>query len=320
MIEARWARKEELGEIVEFIDYVFSKAHRPHDFASLLPKVYGDQADSAAHHFILREDGKLAAAVLCEPMIMHMGDEVLTVLGVGSVSTHPAARGKGYLKRLMDAVDERAQEIGADFAVLSGLRQRYEHFGYMYGGYQMNAKLTAHNAFHALKETDADGLSIQPMTQEHVKRAMCLLQKQPCFFKRREEAYLDIQRSWNNEPFVLMKGSEAVGFGTLRRNAESTHIAELLLEDEADFAPAMKALFAQYGTLTICAAPWETKRAAWLSKICQDFSIAKNHAYKIYSSEHVQSACASLGFEQRGFEFEGFSLPLPLYIAPPDCV
>jgi len=320
MVEARWARPEELGEIVEFIDYVFSKAHRPHDFASLLPKLYGEGGDSAAHHFIVREEGRLMAVILCYPIVMHMGDRTLTALGVGSVSTHPAARGRGYMKLLMDAADERAREIGADFAVLSGLRQRYEHFGYIYGGYQMNAMLTAHNVSHAMKAEAEGNWSIAPMGQEHVKAAMALQQKQRCFCKRREEAYLKILRSWNNEPFVLMKDGEAAGYGALRRNEKSTHVAELLLEREADFAGAMRMLFMKYGTLTISAAPWETGRAAWLSKTCQDFSIANNHAYKIYRPDCVKEACASMGFKQRDFAFDGFSLPLPLYVAPPDCV
>ena len=320
MIEKRWAKEEELGEILEFIDYVFSKAHRPHDFVSLLPKLYGEHGDSAAHHFILREEGKLAAVVLCYPIMLHMEGETLKALGVGSVSTHPAMRGRGYMKLLMDAVDERAKETGTDFAVLSGLRQRYEHYGYVYGGYQMNAKLTAHNVQHALQKMESGEWSVIPMGKEHVKCAMALHQKQRCFCDRREETWLDILRSWNNEPFVLMKSGKAMGFGTLRRNADSTHVAELLLEREEDFPAAMKVLSAEHGALTICAAPWETERAAWLTKVCQDFSIAKNHAYKIYHPERIRTACAAMGFHQSGFEFGGFSLPMPLYIGPPDCV
>ena len=33
-----WAAPEEKQEIIDFIDLVFSKAHRPHDFATLIPK------------------------------------------------------------------------------------------------------------------------------------------------------------------------------------------------------------------------------------------------------------------------------------------
>ena len=48
MPDAYWAGPGEKEEIVEFIDYVFSKAHRPHDFATLLPKLYGEHGDGAA--------------------------------------------------------------------------------------------------------------------------------------------------------------------------------------------------------------------------------------------------------------------------------
>ena len=315
-----WAKAGEKEEIIEFCDYVFSKAHRPHDFATLLPKLYGEGGDGSVHHFLLREDGKIVATVLAYPMTMHLGDQTLTVLGVGSVSTHPAARGKGYMKTLMDAVDERAKEIDADFAVLSGQRQRYAYFGYDHGGYQMNAALTVQNVRHALGELDVGAYAIEEMTPAHVQAAAALHQRQPCFCRREEAAYLDILRSWNNTPFTVIRDGAPVGFGALRQNPDRCHIAELLLKDEADFPASMKLLSARYGKLTIAAAPWQKARAAWLSHVCQDFSIAPNHGYKIYQEQRVRSALEALGAKSPGFGFDGFCLPLPLYIAPPDAV
>ena len=37
--EASWARPQDRDEIVDFCDLVFSKAHCPHDFTTLLPKL-----------------------------------------------------------------------------------------------------------------------------------------------------------------------------------------------------------------------------------------------------------------------------------------
>lgn len=320
MLDMYWAAAHECDEIVEFCDYVFSKAHRPHDFKTLLPKLYGDKGNGAAHHFIIRKDGRIVGTVLCYPMEMHMSGQRMTVIGVGSVSTHPSLRNSGLMRPLMKAIDERAGEIGADFAVLSGLRQRYANFGYVYGGYQMNAKLTAHNVKHALRDVDAEAWEIAPMGQMHVQQAKALHEKQPCWCMRGEEGYLDILRSWNNEPFVLYKEGVFAGYGTLRQNRDSCHIAELELEDEADFSAAMKAIFLQYGMLTICAAPWQRTRAAWLSQVCQEFSIVPNHFYKIYRPEHVRSSCEALGCGVGDFSFQGFALPFPLFMGPPDCV
>lgn len=174
MADAYWAAAEERDEIIEFIDYVFSKAHRPHDFASLLPKLYGKNGDGAAHHFVVREEGKLAATVLVYPVPMHIGEKTLMTLGVGSVSTHPRARGRGYMHLLMDAVDARAKEMGAAFAVLGGQRQRYQYFGFDHGGYQLHGEFTPDNARHALRGVDAAEYDVTPMTQAHVpQRPRC---------------------------------------------------------------------------------------------------------------------------------------------------
>lgn len=320
MIRTYWASPEEKGEIVEFIDYVFSKAHRPHDFATLLPKLYGENGDGAAHHFVVREEGKIAATVLCYPVTMMLGGQRLETIGVGSVSTHPAARGKGYMKIIMDAVDELAARTGADFAVLSGKRQRYEYFGYQYGGYQLSGSLMEHNAAHALSGVDARAYAVAPMTQAHVPQAMALLQRQPGYCVRSERAYLDILRSWNNEPFAVLKDGAAAGFGTLRQNAKSCEVAELLLEDENDFPAVMKALSARYGAISTTAAPWQKQRAAWLARVCEEFAIANNLSYKIYRPERVKQACFALDGSDGAFTFDGFSLPLPLYVSPPDAV
>lgn len=314
MTDAYWADPGEKEEIVEFIDYVFSRAHRPHDFATLLPKLYGEHGDGAAYHYVVREEGKLAATVLVYPVPMHIGNRELLTLGVGSVSTHPRARGRGYMRLLMDAVDARARETGAAFAVLGGQRQRYQYFGFDHGGYQLHGLFTPDNARHALGAVSAENYDVTPMTQAHVPQAVALLERQPCFCKRGGEAYLDILRSWNNEPFALLRAGRPVGFGALRHNENSCHIAELLLEDEADSPAAMKQLSGRCGALTVCAAPWERKRAKWLASVCEEYAVQPNHQFKFYEMEQVRAACASLD------GFLPMEMVLPVCIAPPDCV
>lgn len=312
MIQTYWAGPEEKEEIIEFIDYVFSKAHRPHDFATLLPKLYGENGDGTAHHFVVRENGKIAATVLAYPVVMRAGDQRIMTLGVGSVSTHPAARGKGYMKVIMDAVDQRAKELGAAFAVLGGQRQRYQYFGYDLAGYQLAAQLETDNVRHALAHVSADEFEIVLMAQAHVPQAIELLRRQACFCERSEAAYLDILRSWNHEPFAVLKAGKPVGFGTLRQNAENCHVSELFLEDERDFPAVMKRLNSRYGTVAICAAPWQRERAKWLAAICEEYCVKPNCMVKVYQMEQVQAMCAGL---------DGF-MPMsrPLYVAPSDCV
>ena len=307
-----WARPEEKHEIIDFIDYVFSKAHRPHDFAALLPKLYGENGNAAPHHIVVREDGKIAATLLCYPVKLHAGGKEYMTLGIGSVSTHPRARGKGYLGEMMALADARARELGAAVAVLGGQRQRYEYYGFDHAGYQLRATLETVNVRHALRDVDAAGVQIVPMRQEHAAQAAALMRCQPCYCARSEEAFLDILRTWYNEPFVVLKDGEFAGYGTLRKNPDCCHVAELLLGTETDFPAVMKLLSGMHGDLSICAAPWERSRARWLSSVCEEYSVQPAGQIKVYDTVQADEICSLL---------DGF-MPIaqPLYIAPPDAV
>ena len=60
MTEYRKALCGELPQIIEFIDMVFSLSGTPHDFASLLPKLYGDNRETP-----LRKGKSRRSSVLC---------------------------------------------------------------------------------------------------------------------------------------------------------------------------------------------------------------------------------------------------------------
>lgn len=312
MAEIYWASPEEKHEIIDFIDYVFSKAHRPHDFATLLPKLYGEQGDAACHHIVVREEGKIAATLLCYPVTLHAGGKEYMTLGIGSVSTHPRMRGRGYLGEMMALADQRAKETGAVFAALGGQRQRYQYYGFDHGGYQLRGSLEQVNVRHALRNIGVDDVEITSLTQVHVPMAAALSGRQACYCARSETSFLDILRSWNNEPFAVLKGGAFAGFGTLRRNPDGCHVAELLLENEIDFAAVMKRLSILYGDLSICAAPWQRERAAWLQAVCEEYAVSPCAMFKIYDQAQIEEISTSL---------DGFlGIARPLYIAPPDAV
>ena len=89
-MEIYWADAREKDELIDFCDYVFSKAHRPHDFASLLPKLYGARGEGAAHHVVIREGGRIEATLAAWPTVMRVGKERLAGIGVGSKKENSA--------------------------------------------------------------------------------------------------------------------------------------------------------------------------------------------------------------------------------------
>ena len=320
MTEASWAGPQDKNEIVDFCDLVFSKAHCPHDFTTLLPRLYGADGDGAAHHFLLREDGRIVATLLAYPIPVHVGGQTLLSLGVGSVSTHPRCRGQGFMKTLLAAVDDRARELGADFAVLGGQRQRYEHFRYVHAGYQLRGTLSPDNVRHALRTVSCEGYALTPMTQADVPAAFALHTAQQSFCERREDAFLDVLRSWNASPFVLMKDGTFIGYASVVPGKDICRVQELRLADEGDAPAVLKLLSSTYGALSLIAAPWEAGRAARIAALCDDYAIVHNSCVKFYRPARVAAAYAALCCGGDSLTQAGFSLPLPLFIAPADRV
>lgn len=138
MSEYRKAKPEEREACIEFADYVFSKAHCPHDFETLIPRVYGEGVDSASMHRIaVDERGKIRALIAVLREELEVGGKALQAGFVGTVSVHPKARGEGHMKVLMGEWLKEMRET-CDIAVLGGQRQRYEYFGFTRGGSQYN--------------------------------------------------------------------------------------------------------------------------------------------------------------------------------------
>ena len=125
MTEYRKALCGELPQIIEFIDMVFSLSGTPHDFASLVPKLYGNGKNTEPCHFLALEEGKIKAVVCSLPVTLRFGSRSLTCAAIGSVAVHPDSRGKGYMKRLMNDAIQDMKENHMALSCLTGLRQRY---------------------------------------------------------------------------------------------------------------------------------------------------------------------------------------------------
>lgn len=95
MTEYRLAKPEEWEDCIELANYVFSTAHRPHDFEQLIPRVYQAGPEMARiHRVAVAENGRLRAEIAVLPQQMAAGGKLLRAGYVGSVSVHPKARGE----------------------------------------------------------------------------------------------------------------------------------------------------------------------------------------------------------------------------------
>ena len=133
MLEYRKARAEEAADILDFINYVFSQAHRPHDFKKFNPAMYGGDYPFWKEHYVAVRDGRIKATLSVSKRESDCAGVHLTRAHIGQVSVHPYERGEGHMKHLMRMADEDMSNAGYDYAELNGLRQRYQYFGYTQG-------------------------------------------------------------------------------------------------------------------------------------------------------------------------------------------
>lgn len=154
MLEYRKARAEEAADILDFINYVFSQAHHPHDFKKFNPAMYGGDYPFWKEHYVAVRDGRIKATLSISKREADCAGVHLTRGHVGQVSVHPYERGEGHMKHLMRMADEDMAAAGYDFAELNGLRQRYQYFGYTQGNVRYWLEITSTNIRHTLGEAE----------------------------------------------------------------------------------------------------------------------------------------------------------------------
>jgi predicted acetyltransferase len=156
-------QQEGFAEAVDFINYVFSQTYGPHDFETLLPKLYRPEPELVRCHWVVREHGALVALAGVYPMTWQVGGSVLRVAGIGAVATHPRHRGRGLMRAVVGHGVAEARADGCHLSWLDGLGHRYRHLGYERAGAEISFVLSARDFSAA--GVDGTGLSFRRLNE-----------------------------------------------------------------------------------------------------------------------------------------------------------
>lgn len=318
MSEIITSQNKDNQDIVDFINYVFSVAYTSHDFKKKLPKVYADDAkDTAATHYVIKEDGRIRAIVSLRKISVSVCEKILKYGLIGNVAVHPYSRGKGYMRELMERIIEKAKEDGIDLLALTGQRQRYGYFGFSPAGTALRYTVTDTNVRHALKDIDCSCISFLPLKKanaEQIDTVSKLYEKRPAHTLRERDEYIKVMSSWESETNLIMSGERPVGYlyGDLR---------EVVLEKEDLLYPVIKAYFDISGAKTaeMTVQPFEKRRVGLLSAVCESASIRPVSLIKVLNWERVLSAftelkakCSSLENSEKVVDIDGEILKLSI--------
>ena len=139
MIIVRKGKPGEIDKIVKVANSAFEGVRfKGFDFKQIMPKVYATDTDYSDRHFVAED-------VVSKEIIAVAGNLIneLEIDGksykysiLGTVSTIPAEQKKGYMKKVISAVDQECKDENVVFSMLVGDRKRYNYFSYEICGFR----------------------------------------------------------------------------------------------------------------------------------------------------------------------------------------
>jgi predicted acetyltransferase len=172
---------EMFDDYMDFINYVFGFNGDSSDFKKLLPKLYKYEYEPAVSSYVAVEDGKLKSAIgAFDHDITVCGIHVKT-RGIGNVAVHPYARGKGYMKKLMNMALDDMENEGIALSVLGGRRQRYNFFSYDKLGQAVSMSFNGDNFRHTFGKDRKHTLTFKTLNASDVDTISKIKELYPSF-------------------------------------------------------------------------------------------------------------------------------------------
>lgn len=277
------ATKTDKEELIEFLNKVFTKSEdRKVDFKKLVYKVYGDEVEFTQRHHLVKEEGRIVAAIGVYQREYCIGNSVLNTGFIGSVSVDPDMRGKGYMKLLMQKAEEDMRSKGIGLAMLSGSRNRYGYFGYEVGGLRYEFCFSRGNITHTIGWTVEKPLELIPvLDKDMVGEEIYRLYENTKVHSCNREEFFDRALTWNGRLYTVKKDDKYLGYVILSENGES--ISEIELNDWNCLLEVVREvmLFGNKERISVCSLVWENEKNEAMQSRCESYSIHPACSYKV---------------------------------------
>ena len=258
---------EGFAEAIDFINYVFSQTYGPHDFETLLPKLYRPDPELVRCHWVAREHGALLALAGVYPMTWQVGGSALRVAGIGAVATHPRHRGRGLMRAVVGHAVAEARADGYDLSWLDGLGHRYRHFGYERAGAEISFQLTERDFAGA--GVNAGGLRFRRLQEGDalLEQAARLHAGQRVHWRRPPAELPRVCASWGGALYAALDGTEVAG--CLVAGRDRSAVTELVAVDAATAVRVAAAWRAdrRVPQVRVAVSPWQRALARRLGAL-----------------------------------------------------
>ena len=297
---------EDYEDILDFGNYIFRT-----DFAALLPKLYKGHPERAAEHLLVTEQRpggeRIRGMSGLFRIPMNVCGRKLMASGVGTVAVHPYDRGKGYMKLTVGGCVDWAREEGHDFVILSGRKQRYQHYGFEKCGSiysfeldgTVSRQLRTYGVEGVTPPVPADGWEVlsPEAGKEYEARCRALYEAQPVWAERPD--FWEVASSWSGEVRVIRRDGAFAGYAALSKAYGGFTVHELLLEEGVEPLPAVLSVLdcaAQMGAreLTVEALPFQQGLIHTLTLIAEEGRLSSPYGINVLRYAPVAEAFLQL--------------------------
>lgn len=282
-------------EYMDFINYVFGFDRSTCDFKTLIPKLYRAEDNPAAKSYVVVENKKLKAAVGAYDLDICVAGNILHSRNIGNVAVHPYARGKGYMRRLMnDAIGDMIKD-GIDFSVLCGQRQRYNYFSYEPTGVNIVLEFNSDNIRHKFGKKIDSSIKLRCVTADDDKSLDGIAHIQQMFpfyaFRDRNRLF-DILSSWKARVFSAWKGDVFEGYAVVDDNC----VTEIAVRDEACLEGFVAALFSSVSckTMLMKLPCFMSDYIDRLYKLAEEYTVRTTKSFTVLNYENTVRAFMEL--------------------------
>lgn len=273
------ATKKDMPQIIKTINSAFAPI-RDYDFdiTKVQPKVYNSSVDRSGIHTFIKEQDKIACVAGLLPGVVTIDNQEYKFSVLGSVATHPEFQGKGYFKATVDNALKESQQNGDIFCMLTGLRHRYNYFGFEKCGFRYYFEID--NNFCKYQKS-LEGLDLVEYKDEMLDDIYQLfLDKKPVIDRLKDNFVNTLQTSYS-QIYVYKLNNTIVGYVTF--SYLKNRVNEIVTK--TDLLPhCVKLLFEKFNQnqITIVVNPFDKETVNCLDEFCENKIATEQIHFKVF--------------------------------------
>lgn len=271
---------KDLKEVVPYLDKIFRK-----NFRTLLPKLYSDNT-YLDNHYVCRDDnGEFMGALGSIPVVLQVGEDKLESRGIGMVGTRKKFRGKGVMSNMLKIAIADAESEGADYMYLSGIRQRYEPYGFVSTGTACEFIMNKDNIRYTKADTDA--YTFEPLTEDslYMQKVIDIYESQDVKFQRKN--FFKTLNSWHihKNYVVINRDNEVVGHLSYKNTV--IHEVCIVNADVCNVIASFLTKKCKLGFVKILIYPNRPDFIKRLSEVCESCNLFNPSHFRIINYKRI---------------------------------